>query len=97
MTDTATDVPTWEQMSDLDKGAALLHMHKVEREGREYAEAEYPCRYLDNPQLVALDGLAASWHAQRVTVTNTAIFERIGDDEYFRLYDLALDADRARP
>ena len=94
MTD-AKSLPAWDEMSDLDKGAALLHLHKREWEGAEYAESDYPCRYFDDPDLVALSPLQACRHA--VSVEDDA--ERAGAlkaPEYERLYDLALAADRAR-
>jgi hypothetical protein len=90
-------LPAWEQMSDLDKGAALLHIHKVDAEGTEYATSDYPAEYFDDPVLTALDGEAASKHAQGLFDDIDAVFEKLGDAEYFRLYDLALDADRKRP
>ncbi len=81
-----SDLPTWDQMSDLDKGAALLHLHKRDVEGGRYATENYPARYLDDPRLAALDRVEASRH--------TARFRReaneLNDAEYTRLYDLAL-------
>ena len=91
----ADGLPTWAQMTDLDKGAALLHLHKRDWEGGEYAEENYPARYFDHPALVALSPLQACRHA--VSVEDGA--ERAGAlrmPEYERLYDLALDADNAR-
>lgn len=90
-----TNLPTWAQMTDLDKGAALLHLHKRDWEGIEYAEEDYPARYFDHPALVALSEHEACQHA--VSVGGGA--ENAGalrDGEYERLYDLALDADRKR-
>jgi hypothetical protein len=88
-------LPAWAQMTDLDRGAALLHLHKREWEGDDYAESDYPCRYFDNPALTALTPLQACRHA--VSVEQDA--DRagaLGPPEYDRLYDLALSADRAR-
>ena len=90
-----TTLPAWAEMTDLDKGAALLHLHKRDWEGPEYAESDYPARYFDHPALTALSPREACRHA--VSVEDDA--ERAGalrDPEYGRLYDLALDADRAR-
>jgi hypothetical protein len=88
-------LPTWAQMTDLDKGAALLHLHKREWEGDDYAVSDYPARYFDNPALLALTPMQACRHAVSV--------ERDADDagalkppEYDRLYEMALAADRAR-
>lgn len=82
-------LPTWDEMSDLDKGAALLHDHKRDSEGADYAVENYPCRYLDDPSLTALDGEDASEHAAEVCGED--VFERLGGSEYERLYDLALN------
>jgi len=90
-----TTLPTWAELTDLDKGAALLHLHKRDWEGEEYAEENYPAEYFDHPALVALSPRDACRHA--VSVEDDA--DRAGalrGDEYERLYDLALDADRAR-
>lgn len=92
MTETAS-LPTWAELTDLDKGAALLHLHKREWEGEEYAESDYPARYFDHPALVALSPQAACRHA--VSVEHDADDATRGA-EYERLYDLALDADRKR-
>lgn len=90
-----TALPTWAELTDLDKGAALLHLHKREWEGADYAVENYPARYFDHPALTGLDERAACRHA----VSVEADADRAGalsGDEYERLYDLALDADRAR-
>lgn len=81
-----TNLPTWDELSDLDKGAALLHLHKRDYEGVSYAVENYPAHYLDDPRLVALDGKAASAHAAQFgNVAND-----LDGDEYERLYDAAL-------
>lgn len=57
MTETSTQttgLPSWPEMSDLDKGAALLHLHKCDSEGAGYAIENYPARYFDDPRLTAL-------------------------------------------
>jgi hypothetical protein len=95
VTDT-TPLPTWNQMGDLDKGAALLHVWKRSREGALYAVAEHPCRYLEDPALVALDRTAASRHAASVGGKWDAVNGRLNVDETTRLYDLALDGDDRR-
>lgn len=83
-------------MSDLDKGAALLHAHKRGREGARYAVEHYPAEYFDHPALLALDAKAASAHAAKVTGGYNAACDRLGWQEVARLYDKALDADSAR-
>jgi hypothetical protein len=87
MTNTPTaNLPTWEEMSDLDKGAALLHDRKREHEGVTYAVENYPVKYFDDPRLTVLDRRAACRHA----ATFAGEAERLANDEYRRLYDLAL-------
>lgn len=88
-------LPTWDEMSDLDKGAALLHVWKREWEGAAYAVEEYPCEYFDHPALTALTREQACEHAEAVTGGHENILTELGD-EHERLYDAALDADRKR-
>lgn len=83
---------TWDELSDLDKGAALLHLHKISRDGRRYAVDHYPAQYFDHPELVVLDAEQASSHAY----TLRGHTRSLSDEEYDRLYDIALDADIAR-
>lgn len=93
-------IPTWDEMSDVDKGAALLHMAKLDSEGDDYAIEEYPCRYLENPALVALSPTEACAHAVAHYAGYEEAGEALGWDEVARLYDLALEAEShliARP
>jgi hypothetical protein len=75
-------------MTDLDKGAALLHWHKACVDGSRYATAEYPARYFDDPALAALDKEDASAHARQVANGKR---RSLHPDEWQRLYDGALD------
>jgi hypothetical protein len=88
-------LPGWDDLSDRDKGAALLFLAKVENEGREYAQSDYPCSYFDHPALTGLAPERACGHAASLGDT-TSMRDQLGADEHDRLYDLALDADRAR-
>jgi hypothetical protein len=88
-------LPGWDEMTDLDKGAALLHLHKREWEGEDYAEENYPARYFDHPALTALSAPAACRHAASVEPDADRAGATRGS-EYERLYNLALDADDAR-
>jgi hypothetical protein len=94
---TDAELPTWAQMTDLDKGAALLHLHKREWEGADYAIENYPAEYFDHPALLALalSPSQACRHAASVERDADAA-GALGGHEYGRLYDLALDADRKR-
>jgi len=87
---TESNLPSWDEMSDLDKGAALMHAWKRFREGLPYAVEYYPVRYFDHPALLSLDEKAACGHAARVTKG----WCDLDVTEFDRLYDLALYADR---
>lgn len=88
---TAAPLPAWREMSDLDKGAALLHLHKQGWEGAEYAIEKHPARYFDHPALTALSETDACRHAMSVE----ADVEALDPGESVRLYDLVLDAREA--
>lgn len=87
---TTSNLPTWDEMSDLDKGCAAMHLWKRDSEGASYAVENYPARYLDDERLKALDSVAASRHAASVRAQAGAL----DAEEWGRLYDLALDAER---
>jgi hypothetical protein len=84
-------LPGWGDMSDLDKGAALLHIHKRDSEGDEYAVENYPVKYIEDPRLTALSRQDACAHAARFE----GLAEELDGDEHGRLYDLALDHERS--
>ena len=90
-----TGLPGWDDLSDLDKGAILLHLHYREYEGEAVAEEDYPARIFDHPALVALTPLQASRHAATLG-TAEHMYYRLGDTEFDRLYDAALLAHRVR-
>lgn len=90
----ASGLPTWDQMSDLDKGAALMHVWKRKREGGVYARDNYPAEYIEHPDLIALPRNAACHHAVAVAGRNDDAQDRLGIDEWDRLYNLALDEGR---
>ena len=85
-------LPAWSELTDLDKGAVLLHLHKRGREGADYAIDNYPARYFDHPALTVLSERDACEHA--ASMAGSAGELSFAEEE--RLYDLALDADRAR-
>lgn len=80
-------LPTWDEMSDLDKGAALVHMWKLRWEGN---QEDHPCRYQEHPLLMELSPTAASRHAQEVCGSLDDITYKLGFDEYRRLYNLVV-------
>lgn len=89
--DMVADLPCWNDLSDLDKGAALMHLAKVENEGTEYAVENYPVKYLDDPRLTALNRQDACDHAARFD----NLIEDMNGDEHERLYDLALNHEKS--
>lgn len=86
-------LPGWDAMSDLDKGAALMHLHKVESEGEDYARENYPAKFIDDSRLTALDTDDACTHALRFEEDSEQLLEENGG-EWERLYNLALDHER---
>lgn len=86
MTTTAT-LPAWVDLSDVDKGAVLLHLRKREWEGAQYAIEEYPARFFDHPALTGLEPREACAFA----VSMRSFTRPLSNEERARLYDLALD------
>ena len=92
-----SELPTWEQMSDLDKGAALLHLHKREWEGAELRRGELPGPLLRAPGADRAEretppaGMPCRW---RATPSRAGALK---GEEYIRLYELALDHERTAP
>lgn len=84
-------LPGWNDMSDLDKGAALMHLAKRENEGGAYAVENYPARFIDDPRLTALDDEDACDHAAKFE----DLVEDMDGDEHERLYNLALNHERS--
>lgn len=84
------ELPGWDRMSDLDRGCALLHVFKVDSEGESYATENYPARYRDDPDLTELDDRASSEHARWVCGDYDEVVDRLGLDEFERLYEMAL-------
>jgi len=59
----ASELPTWDDMSDLDKGCALMFVWKVHWEKSfPYAKNNYPCQYKDHPDLKSLDTVSSCRH-----------------------------------
>lgn len=87
-----SSLPTWAEMSDSDKAAAMQHVRKRETEGRSYAVEHYPCEYVDHPALTVLDEADACDHAKQVVGTTRSMFVRLGAVEYARLMDLEVRA-----
>lgn len=85
-------LPTWDEMTDLDKGAAISYLYRCDLIGIKAAAANYAAEYFDDPRLVALGATPeASAHA-------LVIAERAFEDlaECARLHTVAIDADAAR-
>lgn len=91
-----TGLSGWDGMSELDRGAALMFVWKVEWErSYRYARENYPARYVEDPLLVSLDDEDSCRHARIVTGGHREILAKLGNDEHQRLYNLALNAERA--
>lgn len=55
-----TGLPEWVELSDLDKGAVLLYLRRLDLDGFFYASTEHPARYFDHPVLTGLEAYEAS-------------------------------------
>lgn len=83
-------LPTWAEMSDLDKGAAIVYLSAADSQGHAYARKHYPARYLDHPALTVLTPDAAADHAEALFDDGIGdIYDQLGGEEADRLYDLA--------
>ena len=90
-----SSLPAWAELSDLDKGAALLFLYERDWKGEDHAIANNPARYFDDPRLTALSPRDACRHA--ISVEDDADRAKaLGPPEFDRLYNNALDADEAR-
>ena len=111
----STRLPNWDELSDVDKGCALMFIWKVHWERSYiYARDNYPATYRDHPMLLALPVADRCRYANAVCKQKFGSFEGgrtqwptprrggpldmsergLGEDEWKRLYDLALAADR---
>jgi hypothetical protein len=93
----AAGLPGWEDMSDLDRGAALLHARQRDKIGDLAAIVLYPAVYFDHADLARLAPEIASRHAWSVTLGWPQAISVRGSRAVTRLCRLALAADRARP
>lgn len=91
-----SDLPTWDEMCELDRGAALMHVWKRKWETIRYAIEHYPAQYLADSRLAALDERLACWHARVVAGSWDEVCDRLGMDEVERLYYLALGEEETR-
>jgi len=88
----ASGLPSWDDMTDTDRGAALMFVWKVKWEADyTYARENYPARYFDDPRLTDLDVRSACRHAKTVAGSWDEANDRLGEAEVNRLYDLALN------
>lgn len=85
--------PAFADLHDLDKGAVLIHLWKVGREGGAYARENYPCRFLADEDLCALERDEAN-NLARFYGSHAHLVDTLGQEEADRLYDLALDIDK---
>lgn len=93
----AQGLPKWEEMSDLDKGCALMHIWKRKWEGVSYAREHYPCKYVQHEDLKRLKPEDACRHAYYAIGTFEDSLAKLGDAEVQRLYNMALSYDRNPP
>ncbi|MEU8310458.1 hypothetical protein AB0C84_43530 [Actinomadura sp. NPDC048955] len=89
------DLPGWDEMSDYDRGWALLHVYERDKRGTQHALTYSAPRFADDPRLSSLSAEAASAHATKIVSTTDEIIETIGEDEYDRLIAVVADPPRA--
>ncbi|MFD8564663.1 hypothetical protein ACFV1N_45995 [Streptosporangium canum] len=80
------DLPGWDDMSDLDKGAIVVAMWRAKWWMLPSLRA---ARFLDDPVLVALDENSAARHMQKIVGSFDELRNRIGEAEMCRLERLA--------
>ena len=85
----AKSVPSWDDLTDHDKGAVIVYLRMREDEGRSYADENYPVCFRDNETLKSLSQHAANRYALLVIGTLSHIEKTLGLQETYRLYDLA--------
>lgn len=91
-------LPDWGDLSELDKGIALVHAGKALHEGAEYAAEFYAPQY-EHPLLADLTAETRSEHAREtvgeVFGDTTGAEQELGSEEYERLRGLAYKSGRA--
>lgn len=94
----AAKLPTWDEMSDLDKGIALRYLHRTSPplKGHRGAHWNYRhwrktmvCRFHDDPRLVDLDPKAAARFARKATGGHRKIVASLTPLAYGKLFMLA--------
>lgn len=83
-------LPTWDEMGDMDKGAALLHVYRSTW-SRNARKTLY-CKYTQDERLVALSEKERSKHAHFVTGGHARAQSAIPPLEYRRLCKIAGNA-----
>jgi len=102
----ASRLPAWDELTDVDKGNALMFVWKCHWEkSYSYAREHYPATFRDHPVLRDLPSNVRCQYAKTVcrgdvsyahqVNTCDVVRKRLGDDEFDLLYNLALAAERA--
>lgn len=100
----AAGLPAWDELSDLDKGNALMFVWKCHWEHSYiYARENYPATFTDHPVLRELSAHERCRYAAEVCRGGSKerasayliVSNRLGAAEFDRLYELALAAERA--
>jgi len=80
------ELPRWDDMSDLDKGAIVVAMWRAKWW---MLPSLRTARFLDDPVLVALDENSAARHMQKLVGSFDELRNQIGEAEMYRLERLA--------
>jgi len=89
-----TDLPAWEDLTDRDRGAALVHTERAERDGADYA-AEFYTPGFEHERLAGLAAGTRARYARQLVQAHcpdlslASLTDWLGWDEYERLTGLA--------
>ena len=94
----ARKLPTWDKMSDLDKGAALRYVYRTSPPAKGHRGAHWDwrhcrrimeCRFFDDPRLTELSPKQSARFARKVTGGQKRIVRTLPKAEYGRLFVIA--------
>lgn len=88
----ATGLPTWDELTDRDRGAAIMHCWARHTQGVIHAREHAPATFWDDELLTALTPYEACRYTAELCGSYAEITDRLGEAERERLYQAALDA-----
>lgn len=91
-------LPTWDELSDLDKGVILRYLYRTSPPAKGHRGAHWDwrhcrrtmvCQFQDDPRLVDLDPKDAARYARKVSGGQKEITAKLTKSEYGRLFLVA--------